>query len=77
MEINLSQSSESHECTSHADGDWIVYRCPLCIDWEMMQHSKTGRMIRSEIAQVSLVPHHGANFGKSNMKALTLVKNEN
>lgn len=44
-------SAERHYCTSHIDGDWIIWRCPICCDnsnnlfpYERRLNWKTGEM---------------------------------
>ncbi|HGY54844.1 MAG TPA: hypothetical protein ENK44_04000 [Caldithrix abyssi] len=33
-----------HECESHRDGDWIIFRCPLCPDYERRFNWRTDEM---------------------------------
>ncbi len=33
-----------HQCTSHTDGDWTVWRCPLCPGYERRFNRVTGEM---------------------------------
>jgi hypothetical protein len=44
MEIKFNHSSDAevHECESHRKGDWIIFRCPLCPDYERRMNWRTG-----------------------------------
>jgi hypothetical protein len=33
-----------HKCYSEQEGEWIVFRCHLCPDYERRMHLKTGKM---------------------------------
>ena len=35
----------NHKCTSEQEGEWIVFRCDLCPDYERRMHLKTGKMV--------------------------------
>ena len=42
---DFNNSGESrHKCYSEKEGDWIVFKCPVCSDYERRIHSKTGEM---------------------------------
>lgn len=32
----------AHRCTGETQGDWILYRCPLCAGYERRVNWKTG-----------------------------------
>ena len=36
---------KNHKCTSEQEGEWIVFRCDLCPDYERRMHLKTGKMV--------------------------------
>jgi hypothetical protein len=36
--------SETHECESAQEGEWIVYRCPICKDYERRINWRTKEM---------------------------------
>lgn len=46
MEIKFNHSSDAevHECESYREGDWIIFRCPLCRDYERRMNWRTGEM---------------------------------
>ena len=33
---------DHHECTSTRSGDWIIFRCPRCLDYERRLNWRTG-----------------------------------
>lgn len=35
---------EAHECTAHRVGDWIIYRCEQCPEYERRYNWRTGEM---------------------------------
>lgn len=39
-----SNDTEQHECESYRDGEWIVFFCPLCRDYERRINQRTGKM---------------------------------
>lgn len=51
-------SEDSHKCYSETEGDWIVFRCPVCEDYERRINIKTGEMI-SLVSEENRTPHHG------------------
>jgi hypothetical protein len=63
----------SHSCTSHIEGDWIIWRCPICIDYERRLNVVTGKMTVKGKTEFS---HQGSNNGKSNINE-PLTKNIN
>lgn len=44
FDLNSTPSLEDHECEAHRDGDWIVFRCPDCSDYERRFNWRTGQM---------------------------------
>lgn len=73
MEIEFNNLNDSHHCTSHVDGDWIVWRCPICLEYERKFNVKTGEM---KVKGKTEFRHQGSNFGKSNINK-PLTKNIN
>lgn len=55
VEFNFGSPSNSgeHECESYRDGDWIVFRCPICLDYERKINMRTGSMV-SENARADI-----------------------
>ena len=46
MPINEIRGSEEekHKCTAERVGDWVIYRCPICPDYQRRVNLKTGKM---------------------------------
>jgi len=44
--FNLSSDDEYeiHSCKSYRDGDWIIFYCPICIDYERRINWRTREM---------------------------------
>ncbi len=61
-------SSDIHHCTSHQEGDWMVWRCPHCSDYERRMNWQTGEMKISR--GKSTAQHGGASTKAQNMEAL-------
>jgi hypothetical protein len=62
MEIKFNHSSDTevHECESHRKGDWIIFRCPLCPDYERRMNWRTGEMnVKNNTADIN---HTGSYF---------------
>ncbi|MFN0037477.1 MAG: hypothetical protein ACKVUS_20645 [Saprospiraceae bacterium] len=75
-EITFTSLPETiHHCTSHRDGQWIVWRCPHCERYERRFNWNTGemRITRSD----SNAQHTGMSTSVQNMQALTHIQNFN
>ena len=66
---------ETHHCTSHRDGDWIVWRCPYCEGYERKMNWRTGEMKVKRGG--SEAQHTGASTKGQNMEPLTRGLNLN
>jgi hypothetical protein len=42
-------SPDDHKCTSSVDGDWIVFRCRRCPDYERRVNWRTGASRSSNV----------------------------
>lgn len=42
IKFNNFSDAEQHECESHRDGDWIIFRCPVCQEYERRINWRTG-----------------------------------
>lgn len=60
---------EVHHCTSHRDGDWITWRCPLCEGYERRLNIRTGVMFINRAG--SMAQHTGVSTKPQNMEALS------
>ena len=50
---------KNHKCTSEQEGEWIVFRCDLCPDYERRMHIKTGKMVTKGGNEESNILHNG------------------
>ena len=60
--------SDIHHCTSHRDGDWIIWRCPRCEGYERRYNWRTTEM-RVKRGN-SEAQHTGMSTREQNMEAL-------
>jgi hypothetical protein len=44
VQFAAAATSEDHECSSATEGDWIIFRCRRCPDYERWLNSRTGEM---------------------------------
>ncbi len=51
-------TTNDHQCTVTQEGDWVVFRCPHCKDYERRFNSKTGDM-KTKGTQGNTFKHHG------------------
>ena len=58
-----------HQCTSHTDGNWTVWRCPLCAGYERRFNRVTSEMRVRRGGSTAL--HSGMADGENGMAALT------
>lgn len=61
-------ADSTHHCTSHREGDWIIWRCPHCADYERRFNWQTGQM-KVERGN-SAAQHTGINSQGQNMAPL-------
>lgn len=64
-----------HQCTSHREGDLIIFRCPICEKYERRFNLRTGQM--SCVGHQEGVIHTGTSSDAVNMEALTLNTHPN
>ncbi|NUO78866.1 hypothetical protein HUU05_02235 [candidate division KSB1 bacterium] len=58
--VNLnfaSQDFDAHQCQGFRDGDWIIFRCEHCPDYERRMNWRTGA-VQSRHAKAE-IQHHG------------------
>jgi hypothetical protein len=44
VELNPGSNIERHECEAVRAGDWIIYHCPKCKDYEHRYNWRTGNV---------------------------------
>jgi hypothetical protein len=49
VEIGPPWGPDHHKCTSTVEGDWIVFRCRHCPDYERRVNSRTGASRASNV----------------------------
>jgi hypothetical protein len=42
--INIEQTPAHHVCTCYIEGEWAVFRCPYCPEYERRINMQTGEM---------------------------------
>ncbi len=67
--------ADFHQCTSHREGDWTVWRCPLCPGYERRLNRVTGKMEVRRNGSAAL--HSGIAGAGSDMAGLTAGLCEN
>ena len=63
FELNLSFESgwlNHHNCNSSTEGDWVVFRCPICKSYERRINMLTGETRVKNI--ISVVSHSGLHI---------------
>ena len=63
FELNVSFESgllNHHNCNSATEGDWVVFRCPICKDYERRINLLTGETSVKNVS--SVVNHSGRHF---------------
>lgn len=69
MKINFDLPKDTHQCTSFRLGDKIVWKCPLCPDYERSLDLDTGNM---SVKGQTDATHTSSNDGTQDMSSLTL-----
>lgn len=44
FDFGLPVDGEEHKTESYREGEWIIFRCPICTDYERRINWKTGKM---------------------------------
>lgn len=58
MKIQFENTANKHHCQSRRKGDWLIFTCPKCPDYERHFNWKTGEM-KSFVADENKIPHTG------------------
>lgn len=64
-----STDQTHHQCTSHQEGNWIIWRCPQCRGYERRFNWVTNEMRIRNGGSEAL--HTGMSTQSQNMEALT------
>lgn len=60
FELN-DQEREFHTCESRREGNWLVFTCPQCIEYETRFNIQTGERISHPIADPTIF-HQGTHI---------------
>ncbi len=60
VDFSFGSGYNHHECDSVTDGDWVIFRCPICEDYERKINVVTGETIAKNIS--SIVSHSGRHL---------------
>jgi hypothetical protein len=71
IKFNSNHNGEHHSCESSRVGDWIIFRCPKCPEFERRWNRRTGEM-KSEGTKTD-VHHSGSYYRNGNHEALENV----
>jgi hypothetical protein len=72
----ILKSDTHHQCTSFVDGDEIVFKCPLCMDYERRINLSTGKMVIKKSEDNHFL-HIGVSDGKRENVTAPLCANIN
>ena len=61
LDLRNHEYAEEHRCESYRDGDWIVFTCPLCLDYERRLNWRTGNMTAKDQTPIH-IQHSGEYF---------------
>lgn len=57
--IQIHADAETHACQSRVEGDWIIFTCPDCPDYERRYNYKTKEM---QVKHASVDINHVGQF---------------
>jgi hypothetical protein len=60
--VDIKQTATHHICSCFIEGEWAVFRCPWCPDYERRVHLQTGEMQVRGLSAV--VAHLGRSVDK-------------
>lgn len=69
FQVQGSTDQTTHQCTSHREGNWTIWRCPQCQGYERRFNWVTNEMRVRTGGSEAL--HSGMNTQSQNMEALT------
>jgi hypothetical protein len=56
--IKFDENELKHSCVVTHEGDWAIFKCPICKDYERRINLKTGAM-KSNIGITNTILHNG------------------
>jgi hypothetical protein len=59
INFNSTPDGEHHSCDAIREGDWIIFRCAKCPDYERRMNWRTGEM-KTNGAREDV--HHSGNY---------------
>lgn len=59
LKLGGGQSETHHECESRREGDWLIFSCPHCPDYQRKYHLVSGEM-QVRPGQDPTIQHHGS-----------------
>ncbi len=60
IRFNGSETSNHHKCESRRNGDWIIFYCPRCPEFERKLNWRTGELETK--GAVKEINHSGSYF---------------
>ena len=58
FEFSQREAAGRHRCEARREGDWAIFTCPLCNDFERRMNLKTGKM-QTRQQEDSFILHEG------------------
>ena len=56
----MNSGKDGHKCSAYRDGDWIIFYCPRCTNYERRINWRTGETKSKNIAKE--IKHFGEYF---------------
>jgi hypothetical protein len=56
--IKFDENELKHSCVATREGDWAIFKCPICEDYERRINLKTGEM-KTKIGIENTIMHNG------------------
>ena len=69
---NNSTDTDRHQCESYRDGDWIIFTCPKCLNYERRLNWRTGEMMVKD-GEDPYILHAGEYFPTEYQHAMVCV----
>ncbi len=56
--IKFDENELRHTCITSREGEWVIFKCPICKDYERRMNLRTGEM-KSKIGMTNTILHSG------------------